>query len=101
MMVQEAKPVTAAIREPEAAASLRREGNTRLEEKVVIREIPLQDTATLETELSTLQRRQLREQTYTDTQSTYLLVYAPGRRNALTLSLAEQLHRKFRTTRRR
>ena len=46
--------------------------------------------------LRLLQRRQLREQTYTDTQSTYLLVYAPGRRNALTLSLAEQLHRKFR-----
>ena len=37
MMTQEAKPVTAAIREPEAAASLRREGNTRLEEKAVIR----------------------------------------------------------------
>ena len=70
MMTQEAKPVTAAIREPEAAASLRREGNTRLEEKAVIREIPLQDSATLETELSALQRRQLREQTYTDTQST-------------------------------
>ena len=49
MMAQEAKPVTAAIREPEAAASLRREGSTRLEEKAVIREIPLQDTATLET----------------------------------------------------
>lgn len=60
MMAQEAKPVTAAIREPEAAASLRREGSTRLEEKAVIREIPLQDTATLETELSALQRRQLR-----------------------------------------
>lgn len=60
MMTQEAKPVTAAIREPEAAASLRREGNTRLEEKAVIREIPLQDSATLETELSALQRRQLR-----------------------------------------
>ena len=45
---------------PGAAASLRREGNTRLEEKAVIREIPLQDTATLETELSALQRRQLR-----------------------------------------
>ena len=29
-MTQEAKPVTAAIREPEAAASLHREGNTRL-----------------------------------------------------------------------
>ena len=40
MMTQEAKPVTAAIREPEAAASLRREGNTRLEEKAVIRENP-------------------------------------------------------------
>ena len=50
---------------------------------------------------SPLQRRQLREQTYTDTQSTYLLVYAPGRRNALTLSLAEQLHRKFRPRRAR
>lgn len=37
-----------------------REGNTRLEEKAVIREIPLQDSATLETELSALQRRQLR-----------------------------------------
>lgn len=60
MMTQEAKPVTATIREPEAAASLRREGSTRLEEKAVIREIPLQDTATLETELSALQRRQLR-----------------------------------------
>ena len=35
---------------------------------------------------SPLQRRQLREQTYTDTQSTYLLVYAPGRRNANCLS---------------
>ena len=67
MMAQEAKPVTAAIREPEAAASLRREGNIRTEEKAVIREIPLQDTATLETELSALQRRQLREQTYTHT----------------------------------
>jgi len=32
----------------------------RLEEKGVIREIPLQDSATLETELSALQRRQLR-----------------------------------------
>ena len=42
MMAQEAKPVTAAIREPEAAASLRREGNIRTEEKAVIREIPLQ-----------------------------------------------------------
>ena len=30
------------------------------QEKAVIREIPLQDTATLETELSALQRRQLR-----------------------------------------
>ena len=45
----------------EVAASLRREGNIRTEEKAVIREIPLQDTATLETELSALQRRQLRE----------------------------------------
>lgn len=60
MMAQEAKPVTAVIREPEAAVSLHREGNIRTEEKAVIREIPLQDTATLETELSALQRRQLR-----------------------------------------
>ncbi len=60
MMAQEVRPVTAVIREPEAAAGLRREGNTRLEEKTVIREISLQDTATLETELSALQRRQLR-----------------------------------------
>ena len=44
----------------EVAASLRRESSTRLEEKAVIREIPLQDSATLETELSALQRRQLR-----------------------------------------
>ena len=28
---------------------------------------------------STLQRKQLTKQVYTDTQSTYLLVYAPGR----------------------
>ena len=45
---------------------------------------------------SPLQRRQLREQTYTDTQSTYLLVYAPGRHQALEHALENQLHRKFR-----
>ena len=32
---------------------------------------------------STLQRKQLTKQVYTDTQSTYLLVYAPGRHQAL------------------
>ena len=48
---------------------------------------------------SPLQRRQLREQTYTDTQSTYLLVYAPGRRNALTLSLAEHMHCQYKCIR--
>ena len=45
---------------------------------------------------SALQRKQLIEQTYTDTQSTYLLVYAPVRRNALVYALENQLHRKFR-----
>ena len=30
------------------------------------------------TSYSTLQRKQLSKQVYTDTQSTYLLVYAPG-----------------------
>ena len=47
---------------------------------------------------SPLQRRQLREQTYTDTQSTYLLVYAPGRRNALTLSLARRWSTHWKTS---
>ena len=45
---------------------------------------------------SALQRRQLTKQVYTDTQSSYLLVYAPGRHLALENSLANQLHRKFR-----
>ena len=35
------------------------------------------------TSYSTLQRKQLSKQVYTDTQSTYLLVYAPGRYKAL------------------
>ena len=34
------------------------------------------------TSYSTLQRKQLSKQVYTDTQSTYLLVYAPGRHKA-------------------
>ena len=33
------------------------------------------------TSYSNLQRKQLSKQAYTDTQSTYLLVYAPGRLN--------------------
>ena len=45
---------------------------------------------------SSLQRKQLTTQTYTDTQSTYLLVYAPRRRSALARALENQLHRKFR-----
>lgn len=36
------------------------------------------------------------KQVYTDTQSTYLLVYAPGRHKALETALQNQLHRKFR-----
>lgn len=36
---------------------------------------------------STLQRKQLTKQVYTDTQSTYLLVYAPGRHQALEHAL--------------
>ena len=45
---------------------------------------------------STLQRKQLTKQVYTDTQSTYLLVYAPGRHQALEHAMENQLHRKFR-----
>ena len=48
------------------------------------------------TSYSTLQRKQLTKQVYTDTQSTYLLVYAPGRHQALEHALENQLHRKFR-----
>ena len=45
---------------------------------------------------TSLQREQLAKQTYTDTQSTYLLVYAPLRSRILTQALQDQLHRKFR-----
>ena len=45
---------------------------------------------------SALQRKQLAAQAYTDTQSTYLLVYAPNRHTVLQAALADQLHRKFR-----
>ena len=45
---------------------------------------------------SSLQRSQLAEQAYSDTQSTYLLVYAPARHTALQATLTDQLHRKFR-----
>ena len=46
------------------------------------------------TSYSNLQRKQLSKQAYTDTQSTYLLVYAPGRHKALETALQNQLHRK-------
>ena len=59
-MAREDKTVAAVLRRPEAAAGLRREGSPQPEVKAVLREIPLQDAATLETELSALQRRQLR-----------------------------------------
>ncbi len=59
-MAQEVKTTAEAVRDPETAATLRREGTTRVEQKTVVREVPLQDTATLETELSALQRRQQR-----------------------------------------
>jgi len=45
---------------------------------------------------SALQRKQLAKQVYTDTQSSYLLIYAPSRHLALEGSLKNQLHRKFR-----
>ena len=45
---------------------------------------------------SPLQQRQLAAQEYHNTQSTYLLVYAPARSTALRATLADQLHRKFR-----
>lgn len=45
---------------------------------------------------SALQRKQLAKQVYADTQSSYVLVYAPVRRHGLALSLKDQLHRKFR-----
>lgn len=48
------------------------------------------------TSYSSLQRKQLPQQTYLDTQSTYLLIYAPGRHPGLEASLKNQLHRKFR-----
>lgn len=45
---------------------------------------------------SSLQQTQLSQQVYSDTQSTYLLVYAPLRHTALEHSLQTQLHCKFR-----
>ena len=45
---------------PEDAVTLRREGAARIERKDMIREVPLQDAATLETELGALQRRRQR-----------------------------------------
>mgnify|MGYP000080921307 FL=1 len=43
-----------------------------------------------------LQQEQISTQVYTDTQSTYLLVYAPTRHTLLKPALDDQLHRKFR-----
>ena len=43
------------------------------------------------TSYSNLQRKQLSKQAYTDTQSTYLLVYAPGRHKALQAALQRPL----------
>lgn len=45
---------------------------------------------------SKLQEKQLSKQPFLETQGTYLLVYAPGRRSDLERSLDLQLHRKFR-----
>lgn len=45
---------------------------------------------------TTLQQEQLPKQEYFNTQSTYLLVYAPSRHALLEESLHDQLHRKFR-----
>lgn len=44
---------------------------------------------------SPLQQKQLAKQTYLETQSTCLVVYAPGRHRLLASSLRDQLHRKF------
>ena len=59
-MAQEVKTTAEAVRRPETAATMRREGTTRVEQKTEVREVTLQDAATLETELSALQRRQQR-----------------------------------------
>lgn len=45
---------------------------------------------------SRLQEKQLSRQTFFETQGTYLVVYAPGRRGDLERSLDIQLHQKFR-----
>ena len=43
---------------------------------------------------SALQRKQLAAQAYTDTQSTYLLVYAPNRHTVLGYYISIQKHRR-------
>lgn len=58
--MENSNTVTAAVRHPEGAAAVRRQGAPRTEQRTVVREIPLQDAATLETEWSALQRRRLR-----------------------------------------
>ena len=57
-MDQRAKTMLGALREPESAPAVRYSGT--------VQEVPLQDAATLETELSALQRRQKRMAPDTD-----------------------------------
>lgn len=47
-------------------------------------------------EYSKLQAKQMLKQSFADTQSTHLLLYAPGRTRLLAHSLPRQLHQKFR-----
>ena len=59
-MKQETRTVAAAVRAPEGKPSLRREKAPEIAESGTVTEVVLQDAATLETELSALQRRKLR-----------------------------------------
>lgn len=59
-MKQETRTVAAAVRAPEEKPSLRREKAPEIAESGTVTEVILQDAATLETELSALQRRKLR-----------------------------------------
>ena len=56
-MKQETRTVAAAVRTPEGKPSLRREKAPEIAERGTVTEVVLQDAATLETELSALQRR--------------------------------------------
>ena len=59
-MKQETRTEAAAVRAPEGKPSLRREKAPEIAERGTVTEVVLQDAATLETELSALQRRKLR-----------------------------------------